>query len=930
MKVPVNPTPQGYSQSPDTPQQYEQAVDYTAGQRQLAEVVSKYAQYAEDQQKKREMFDVNKALVDETNSIQQDFQQKIQVQPLGAPNFTQQVAGEYTTRHDALVKQFKDQGYSSDAIDELQTRLGALRSSMVARAIDFQEKSNFTKGVNDLKDLSDSLSLYSNNNPMAVGTALDELHNGLRNSGLNPVEQAQIQDQLEAPIRRGAQEGFATQHPEMVMGLFGLPEEKTPVTSPTNLPAGQTFSMPDYLNKILHAEGTAKNPASTARGFGQFLDSTWVGVYKEVYGNTGESNAQILAKKGQKDIATKLTEQLTNGNIQQLTSHDKPVNDATVYLAHFLGIHDALAVLSAHADESIANLITNSHSSDPKKNPLLANKNVFKNIHNAGDMLAWAQDKMGVTYTTQEASSAGLPPIPKGWKGNVEDAIQELGMTADQAQTYLQTGQDTRVAGQAPSGGIGPVTASATVPAQVPGLYVDPATGKTGIPALDEATGPERMQMLTIARTIMNEREVAARSAQNAAHEEWYNGFLNSLQDGKSGQAELNQAYAAGQFKSYEERMRAQGILDNKNKGQEDLARFGIILKSGIKANPFDPDSQKAVDAGFSQAVTYAQKNGMQDADPLAIGLRAWQRTGILPTQVGTMLRGGLVGTNPEQVKAAASVASNMLKENPNAFAGVNGGDEIGKAAANYAHYVDDLGMTDDEAANKIAQQNSPEYQAKIKADDSQRQQFITSLTGDKTHASTINIQKIVGGSPSLLGRIEGQTSVSLTPEQNAEARQTYLELALDHFDKFHDPSAAQSYAERQVQRLYGIEGGRFVKYPASKAYPQINGDNSYIYNQAKEFVDKAAGQSVPTKDIWLVPTASGSTAQAFRNGAPPPYEVHYITHQDGQAVYHVIPGKVFMVDMNKARADAAKSAAAYERSLRKTVVLPGIGPVGG
>jgi hypothetical protein len=143
MRVPINPqtnVPQGQLG-------YERAVDVTAGQRALAAVVDKYAQQTADDQKKREMFDVQKLLVDETNNIQQDFEAKKQAQPLGAPNFTQQVNGEYNTRHQQMVQDLKDRGYSDDAVNEFATRLGTIRSTYVAQAIDFQDKSNYTKSL---------------------------------------------------------------------------------------------------------------------------------------------------------------------------------------------------------------------------------------------------------------------------------------------------------------------------------------------------------------------------------------------------------------------------------------------------------------------------------------------------------------------------------------------------------------------------------------------------------------------------------------------------------------------------------------------------------------------------------------------------------------------------------------------------------------
>jgi hypothetical protein len=63
---------------------------------------------------------------------------------------------------------------------------------------------------------------------------------------------------------------------------------------------------------------------------------------------------------------------------------------------------------------------------------------VFRKIKTVNDLLTWAQNKMGVE------PPVALTPIPANWKGNQEDAIQELGMTAEQAAEYLKTGRDTR------------------------------------------------------------------------------------------------------------------------------------------------------------------------------------------------------------------------------------------------------------------------------------------------------------------------------------------------------------------------------------------------------------------------------------------------------------------------------------------------------
>jgi hypothetical protein len=878
----------------------------------LAAVVGKYAEYAQDRQNKRQMFDVQKRLVDETINIQKDFETRREAEPLGAPNFTQDIAAAYDTRHTQMVKELRDQGYSDDAINEFQTRLGTIRSQYVAKAIDFQDKSNFALALNNSDQMITSVSQYVSANPNDVQSGLDEFKSSLTHLGLDPIEQASIYDKGKGPILKAAQQGFAIQHPDVVLGLFGLPNEiKT--NSPAALPNGQQFSLPTYLQKLGPAEGTGKNKRSSARGFGQFIDSTWLGTYKQVYGDTGETDAQILAKKTDLAVATKLTEKLTSENIKVLEDADKPINDTTVYLAHFLNPKVAISVLSAHADTSIDKLV----SAKARE----ANPDVFKKVKTAGDLIAWAEEKMGgVDATSTGAPANGLTPedvasLKESWdKATPETAPalfkdgQKIPFEQFQAMAHAP-GTD--------------MTAVAETRTQMSKGVVMDAQGKTGIPVLDLASGDDRLAMLVTARTIFNEREADAMHAQREAHDQWYNGFLNKLEDGTLGQADLDNAYKSGQITDYDERSKAQGIIDAKNKKTNYLSLFGTMLASGQKFNPYDDEAQKAVDAGFEKALTY-KENG-QSPDPFTTALVAWRKTGILPTQGGVMLRGALVGTDPKQVAAAASVASNMLKQNPNAFAGVTGGDEIGKAAETYAHYVDDLGMSAEEAANKIATMNSPEAQVKVQANSAQRNAFEASIVGDKTHPG-INIEKTINdaifgprgwGSTLTFGAFDQQRG-GFTESQKAEAKQTFLELALDHFDKYHDAGAAQAYAAKQMTRFYGVEGKRLMKYPPTKAYPQIMGSREYIYDQAANAVSKQVGFTVPPKDIILQPTASGSTAEAFRSGKAPPYEINYVTHdENGQTVYHHIPGKVFVADIDEARKDAAKKARIEEQRIR-------------
>src|SRR5882724_11830049 len=216
MRVPINPQ----TNVPEGQLGYERPIDVTAGTRALGEVVNQYAAYAEEQNKKRELSAVQQKVVDETNALQIDFDAKKTAQPLGAPNFVQQVNGEYNTRHQQMVQDLKDQGYSSDAVQEYAARLGTIRSQYVGQAIDFESKSNFAKVYSDSKQMVLSLSQYVGNNPNAINSALDEHKVWLTNSGLDQVEQLKLYEEGASDIRKSAQDGFVLQHPDAIVQLY--------------------------------------------------------------------------------------------------------------------------------------------------------------------------------------------------------------------------------------------------------------------------------------------------------------------------------------------------------------------------------------------------------------------------------------------------------------------------------------------------------------------------------------------------------------------------------------------------------------------------------------------------------------------------------------------------------------------------------------
>lgn len=386
-----------------------------------------------------------------------------------------------------------------------------------------------------------------------------------------------------------------------------------------------------------------------------------------------------------------------------------------------------------------------------------------------------------------------------------------------------------------------------------------------------------RVQLIGAAEREINQREQEVARAQQQEHSSWLNGFLTELNDGKAGAADIEAARKAGRLTDFDEISRAQNIVEAREKKNTDINLFNNLASTpGFAWNPYDDKQKKAVDAAVE-----AQGGGAQAA------FNVWQKTGILGKAGAVALRGSMVSTNPQTVAQGASYASNMLAKNPNAFAGVEGGDDIERNAMLFGHYVNDLGYSRDEAARRVAETNTPAMKSKIAMGQPEVAAFRKSV--QRTSVASVLGKALdttwFDGTPSFVA-----------PEQKQAAGQDYADLASDHYSRFGDADAAKAYALGQMKKIYGVVNGRLMKYPPTRAYPEIEGSTGYIFQQAAKDIKAVTGRTVSPDKVYLMPVPT-ATAEAFRAGRAPPYEVHYIDEVDGQEVYRVLNGQVFHAD---------------------------------
>lgn len=147
----------------------------------------------------------------------------------------------------------------------------------------------------------------------------------------------------------------------------------------------------------------AQNPNSSAGGFGQFIDSTWIETVNKYRPDIakGKSRSELLAlKKGDGALAKQMSMEYTAEMARGLDAAGLPVTAGNTYLAYFAGQGGAKRVLKGDPNAPVSTTLTEAQ--------IIANTSVmYKNgkLISNGELQKWANRKMGSTQGTPVPSS---------------------------------------------------------------------------------------------------------------------------------------------------------------------------------------------------------------------------------------------------------------------------------------------------------------------------------------------------------------------------------------------------------------------------------------------------------------------------------------------------------------------------------------------
>lgn len=411
-------------------------------------------------------------------------------------------------------------------------------------------------------------------------------------------------------------------------------------------------------------------------------------------------------------------------------------------------------------------------------------------------------------------------------------------------------------------------------------------TGAAMDPVIARLPPNQQLQLAGQAEREMAQQE-AARTAQRTAETQRY---VDSLQmaifDGKAGEVEARQAFAAG----YTSAEQTQSMINTARKLTEDrelATSTGQAIQNQKQFDPFDNKEVRGINALSDQN----RRAGGTEYDAQQYDKFLYAHSGIMPATAQRGLRASIFGGNPQNVAFGLAQASEYIriaraKGFVEPFAGVEQGEAIQKAAVSFNHLTNDLGMSPQDAANRWLDQQKPEFKQRQLAMQDEVKAF-----KDELRQTDFTTQIIDAIAPS--GMFSSRPNIS--GPQRDEMNKTFAELMTERFQETSDRGEAKAWALHKMADMYGATDGVVMKWPIGNRYPAIPGTgHQYITDQAKETVKNFTGRDAT--NVYFLPITEGdeTTREVYQQGKPPAYQLLY-TYKDpatGQEFYDRIVGR--------------------------------------
>ncbi|HAT4984430.1 TPA: hypothetical protein I9786_002833 [Serratia marcescens] len=295
-----------------------------------------------------------------------------------------------------------------------------------------------------------------------------------------------------------------------------------------------------------------------------------------------------------------------------------------------------------------------------------------------------------------------------------------------------------------------------------------------------------------------------------------------------------------------------------KNQGS---ARFSSSLQNNFPLDPNDKNNQAAADHYFEQHV--APDFNINNAQSLNKVSEITTKSGMLPTQIKTMLTAGATSRDPAVVVPTAKMYGQIFDNNPAAATGV---DKGAMAFYSKVYAYDRAGVPAEKAVDMAYNQ--------VYQQDDRLKQMISQQVRDKDYikaratAAQDNINSL---SPSLTSF--GAPSISAAGQANQLYQRDYQTIYDANFAQTGgDADQAKAMTNAMIKKVWAVStiNGKeeVMKYAPEAVYGVNNGSGNWIQGQWQVEKDrlrgKAFGGARDDTDLVLVPDAVTPRDQSY------------------------------------------------------------------
>lgn len=293
-------------------------------------------------------------------------------------------------------------------------------------------------------------------------------------------------------------------------------------------------------------------------------------------------------------------------------------------------------------------------------------------------------------------------------------------------------------------------------------------------------------------------------------------------------------------------------------KGQG-VSRFTSSLQNNFPLDPNDKNNQAAADHYFDQSI--APNFNINSNDSLNELATITTKSGILPTQVKTMLAAGATSKDPSIVVPMARMYGQIFDNNP---AAVTNMDKGAMAFYQKVYAYDRAGVPADKAVDMSYSQ--------VYEQDDRTKQMISTKQRDKEY--------LKGRESAAQSNISALTSATSFTPSASDASRSNLQYQRDYQTIYDanfaqtggDAGQAEAMTNAMIRNTWGVSSvngsPEIMKYAPEAVYGVNNGSGNWIqgqwWNEKRELLDKSFGGQRDDTDLVLVPDAVTPRDQSY------------------------------------------------------------------